>query len=218
MIATVPYIEGKYRQFNSLMFEGTLPEIPIMLSHSRCYPGQVCFTRRRHLLRDDTISDLRLKISTVFDFGEEELEDVIIHEMIHCSILSKGLHDSSAHGRIFRKMMTEINTKFGRHVTISHKISKEQKEEMQARQTRKTRTVALVTLKDGRRGIKVIPRTQRSIARYISGIKRHFSVDNIQLYTSDDPFFAGFPCSSALRIYLLKEEELSRHFTNNIRQ
>lgn len=215
MIATIPYINQKYRLFNTQIFSDALPEIPIALSKSRHYPGQVCFKRHRHLLKGDSVSDLCLKISTLYDFEESDIEDVIIHEMIHCYILTQGLHDSSAHGVVFRRFMSDINSRFGRHITISHRLKKDQAGTIPVEMKPKTRTVALVSLKDGRRGIKVLPGTERSIRAYTSGIRRHFNVDSVKLYRSNDPFFAGFPSSSALRIYLLNEDDIQRHFTNN---
>ena len=135
--------------------------------------------------------------------------------MIHCYILTQGLHDSSAHGVVFRRLMSDINSRFGRHVTISHRLKKDQAGTIPVEMKPKTRTVALVSLKDGRRGIRVLPGTERSIRAYTSGIRRHFNVDSVKLYRSNDPFFGGFPSSSALRIYLLNEDDIQRHFTNN---
>ena len=59
---------------------------------------------------------------------ERLLEDTIIHEMIHYHILSNQLQDTSAHGKLFRKMMDDINARFGRNVTISHKPTEEERE------------------------------------------------------------------------------------------
>ena len=189
MIATIPYINQKYRLFNTQIFSDALPEIPIALSKSRHYPGQVCFKRHRHLLKGDSVSDLCLKISTLYDFEESDIEDVIIHEMIHCYILTQGLHDSSAHGVVFRRFMSDINSRFGRHVTISHRLKKDQTGTIPVEMKPKTRTVALVSLKDGRRGIKVLPGTERSIRAYTTA----FQCGLVKALQEQRPVFRRIP-------------------------
>ena len=197
------------------MFAGKLPMLPIELSNAKTFLGQCVFKIRRLPNGRTEKYDFRLRINTRVDLSEQELEDTVIHEMIHCYILTQGIHDSSAHGVVFRRFMSDINSRFGRHVTISHRLKKDQAGTTPVEMKPKTRTVALVSLKDGRRGIKVLPGTERSIRAYTSGIRRHFNVDSVKLYRSNDPFFGGFPSSSALRIYLLNEDDIQRHFTNN---
>ena len=41
--------------------------------------------------------------------------------MIHYYIAYKGIRDSSAHGKIFRSLMSVVNTRHGRHVSVSVK-------------------------------------------------------------------------------------------------
>ena len=67
--------------------------------------------------------DFRLRINTRIDLPEEEIEDTIIHEMIHYFIEVNKMEDSSAHGPLFLHMMNTINEKFGRHLTVSRKAS-----------------------------------------------------------------------------------------------
>lgn len=209
MVATVEFIEDRYRKFNSLIFEDALPEVRIALSRSARCPGQLCFMRRRRMLREDSISDICLKISRLYDLDEAELEDIIIHEMIHCRILTGGIRDTSAHGREFRRIMAGINGKFGRHVSISYRTGTSGRPACAP--VMKTRTVAIVTLRDGRTGIKVLPAKAESAARYAAGMRRSTNVAGLELIRSDDPFFARFPSSSALRVYLLDEAEIREH-------
>jgi len=51
------------------------------------------------------------RISTVIDLPEREVEDTILHEMIHYYILSNQMQDTSAHGEIFMRMMKDINVR-----------------------------------------------------------------------------------------------------------
>lgn len=121
MKATIPYIQEKFNEFNQQMFDGCLPMLPIKLSKARTFLGILAYRRRRTLSGEIEKYDFRLRISTYHDLPEQELEDTIIHEMIHYYIGIKQLKDTSAHGKIFRKMMKDINERYGRHITISYR-------------------------------------------------------------------------------------------------
>ena len=129
MIPTVEYLEERFDTFNRMCFEGALPRIPIKLSHARTFVGRLVYRpvrnwRGRVVRREDFV----IRISTRFDLPEAEIEDTLIHEMIHYWIAWKDIPDSSTHGREFRRIMQEINTRHGRHLTISHKSTPEEQD------------------------------------------------------------------------------------------
>ena len=132
MKPTVPYLEAKFDEFNALMFGGRLPRIPVALSRAVSYVGLCTYKIRRRLFGKNEYYDFRIRVSTKFDLPEQELEDVLIHEMIHYALRLDGIKDTSAHGKAFRQLKDHINRTYGRHVTISHKLTKEQRELLQA--------------------------------------------------------------------------------------
>ena len=122
MKPTLPYLKEKFAHFNNLIFNGRLPEIPIFLCEVKTFVGQYKSKikyhpdgRREHYLH-------ALRFSTCFDLPERQLEDVIIHEMIHYFIAYNGLHDRSAHGPLFKALMKSVNETHGRSLTISLRI------------------------------------------------------------------------------------------------
>ena len=124
MIATRQFVKDKFFEFNALCFDGALPIVRIRMSRARSYCGML---RSRVLRNKDgrrTHYDFLLLISTAFDLPEAELEDTVLHEMIHYWIYWNELTDTSAHGRLFRAKMKEINERFGRHITISYRVGK----------------------------------------------------------------------------------------------
>ena len=91
MIPTVGYLEERFDTFNAMCFGGALPRIPIKLSKARGFVGRLQYRvkrdwRRRVVGREDFV----LRISTRFDLPEAEVEDTLIHEMIHLWIAWKG--------------------------------------------------------------------------------------------------------------------------------
>jgi hypothetical protein len=83
MKATIPYVEKKFEEFNQLMFDGKLPKLPIELSDAKTFLGLCVYKKRRTILGRTECYDFKLRISTRIDLVEAEVEDIIIHEMIH---------------------------------------------------------------------------------------------------------------------------------------
>lgn len=191
-----------------MCFGGLLPAIPIKLSNAKSFFGKLAYKRKRGLFGKVETYDYVLRINTRYDMSEPELEDTIIHEMIHYYILLNGLKDTSSHGKIFRRMMAEINEKYGRHITISQKLDSKQVEQGVRV---KPRNVAVVRFKDGRMGIKVLPNVPRSIRYYYRNISRLPQIASVELLTSTDPFWSRYPASKSLKVYPLSEEELLAH-------
>ena len=210
MIATHEYVKEKFGEFNRLIFDGKLPLPPICMSNARTFLGACTFKSKRNWLGRTVLYDFKLKISKRLDLPENEIEDIIIHEMIHYYIGVNQMKDSSAHGTLFRQMMSDINRKHGRHITISHKMTTEQRQ-LTVDKTEKWHVVAVVGMKNGRTGIKVLPRVWQSINKYCDGVKRSGEVDEVKLYICKDAYFNRFPTSSALRVYYPPMDELTRH-------
>ena len=213
MKATIPYVEQKFDEFNQLMFGGTLPRIPILLSNAKTFLGQCVYRTRRDRAGNVICYDFRLRISVRLDMPENEVEDTIIHEMIHYYIHYNQLKDNSAHGSLFRKMMDDINRRFHRNITIAHRSTKEQSEELVDTRQR-YHVVAVVTFHDGKVGIKVLPRILQRIVNYYNQVSSVKEVLGVQLYMSNDIFFNRYPNSSALKVHYLDAETIHEHLRN----
>jgi len=209
MKATIPYIEQKFEEFNRQMFGGKLPKIPVELSDAKTFLGQCVFKKRRKPFGKIELYDFRLRINTRVDLLEREVEDTIIHEMIHYYIGYNRLEDTSAHGPLFLGIMNEINRKFGRNLTVSHKSTKEQREQLQDKRSH-YHVIAIVNFHDGRTGIKVLPRVLRSILYYYNNVLANREIASIQLYMSNNVFFNCYPNSSALKVHFLEAVEIKK--------
>ena len=210
MIPTVEYLEERFGTFNELCFDGALPRIPIKLSNARSFVGRLQYRPvrdwRGRVVRKE---DFLLRISTRFDLPEAEIEDTLIHEMIHYWIALEGLKDSSTHGKIFRAKMKEINEKHGRHLTISHRTSPEELD----RDTRVSQHYFCVSkLADGRTAITVAAST------CVSRIRRAFrwssTIRSQAWYSSTDPWFNRFPRCRTPKLFPVDPATLQTHLEN----
>lgn len=210
MEITVPYVKAKFDEYNKLMFNGQLPPLPILLSNAKTFLGACTYRKRRTWTGKMECYDFKLRINTRIDLPEVEVEDTIIHEMIHYYILYNRLEDTSAHGRLFRSMMDCINARFGRHVAVSHRGSAEQREQAIDNRAR-FHVVAVVRFGDGRQGVKVLPRIVQRIAYYYNNVSRLPEVKSIDLYMTNDPFFNRYPNSSSLKVHYVEPHILAEH-------
>ena len=210
MKADIAYVQEKFREFNRLMFGGKLPEPPMTITNAKTYFGVCAFRKHRKWNGRLEYSDFKIRISRRFDLLQEEIDDTIIHEMIHYWIGLFSPADMPGHSPLFRKMMKEINQRFDRNIRVSHRLSAEQLEQTIDNRPKK-HVVARVMLKDGRIGIKVIPCMERHIRRYQRGMMASGKVSSIEFFQTTDPFFNRFPSSSAFTVYFPDPDVLAEH-------
>lgn len=206
MRATLDYISRKFDEFNRLCFGNSLKPIPFRLTSARSFLGQVAFSKRRTLTGKWHYDNFVFKMSTLLDLPEREVEDVILHEMIHYWILSNQLQDTSPHGRIFRTKMEEINSRFGRNISIKYRLTPEQHDSDRGR---RQHIICISRLADGRCGVTVVVKTRLfemwDVMKRFPGVKRQKWVVTV------DPFFNRFPRAMTPKIYPLPESELNEH-------
>lgn len=211
MVATLDYVERKFNEFNNTVFEGQLKPLPFRLSSARTFLGQLRYRRKRSLWGGWKYDNFQFVISAGKEMDERLLEDTIIHEMIHYYILSNQLQDTSAHGKLFRKMMNDINARFGRNVSISHKPTEEERE--QDREIRR-HLVCVSSFADGRVGITIAAQTR--VVMLCREIPKFPGVAECKWYSSMNPFFNRFRRSLTVKIYLLDRDELEKQLADAV--
>ncbi|MDE6023069.1 MAG: SprT-like domain-containing protein [Muribaculaceae bacterium] len=147
MRASIKFLISGFNRFNNEIFGGELP-LPLMhISSARTFMGQFKVERSGSILGKHR-ETYHITLSKRYELEESDLEDVLIHEMIHFLIHYRKIHDTSSHGRQFRTLMNNINRRFNRHITVSHRCTKEQL----ASDTAKSHSIVCIcTMTDGRR-------------------------------------------------------------------
>lgn len=209
MRPTIQYVKDKFDTFNNLLFDGVLPSIPVIITDSKSYYGVFAFKRKTNILGKSYCYDLQMRISRRFDLPENELEDIIIHEMIHYYIYHKNIKDTSKHGMVFVKMMDEINSKYGRNISISKTVNKE----VANSDTRKRlHYVCVSELPDGRLGITVSAETR--IFDIWTDLPKMFQLKKCKWYASFSPYFNRFPRALKPKIYIVEKDELLKNLND----
>ena len=207
MRPTVEYLEERFDTFNRMCFEGALPQIPIKLSNARSFVGRLQYRPVRDWLgRIVRREDFVLRISQRFDLPEAEIEDTLIHEMIHYWIALEGLRDTSTHGELFRAKMKEINGRHGRHLTISHRSTPE---ELDRDTSIRSHHVCVSRLADGRTAVTVAAST--CVPRIRRMLRWSPTVRSGVWFVSQDPWFNRFPRCRTAKLFPVDPDELKAH-------
>ena len=152
-----------------------------------------------------------IEISDNYDYTESQFRDILVHEMIHYYILLNGIRDTSKHGQVFRRMMNDINQKYGRHISISHRSTKEELPE----DTREQPVIICLTqMKSGETGITVCARTR--IFQIYRELPVRFDIAKMTWYYVVAPYFRRYPRSIKAKVYRVDMNELKPHLENAV--
>lgn len=154
MKASLQFLNERFDRFNHTIFKAPLPRPIMHISGAKSFLGQFKAERSGCAA---SVMTYHLTLSDRYDLPEDVLEDTVIHEMIHFKIHHAGLCDTSTHGRIFRRIMNEINSRFGRHITVSHRCTPDQ---LDSDNANVHSIVCVCTMTDGRQLIAKVAQTK----------------------------------------------------------
>lgn len=209
MIPTVDYIKQKFDEYNNLIFEGKLPELPFKLSDARTFLGQITCMREKNTDGTWHYCGFVFRINTKIDLPEEVVQDTIIHEMIHYYIMSNQMQDSGPHGQLFIQKMQEINIRYNRNISVSHKATNEEHDkDTEIRQ----HFICVSRQKNGQRGITIA--TKSKIFQVWDQMVSIPGVAEIKWVISTNPYFNRYPRCTTAKIYRISQDELDNYLSD----
>lgn len=114
MEVTVDIIRKKFKEYNKEFFNNELitPEIRLLKSYLTCG-----YFSCKKIIGKRKLRGQRLEISCYYDWNENDLRNVIIHEMIHYYLAYKHIDNELSHGEAFIKMSKEFNEKYDMNIS-----------------------------------------------------------------------------------------------------
>lgn len=209
MRANVDIVRKMFRRFNTECFGGVLPELPVVESRAGRALGQFVHPVRYPADKPRGIGECEIRISSRYDFPENEVEDIVIHEMIHYYIWYKKLVDTSAHGKIFRTIMNAINTRHCRNINIRHRGSAEQYD---SDNKVRDNIVCVLHLSDGRRAFTICAKSR--IFELYRIFESSSIVRRMEWFWSRDSRLNRFPQVRTPKYFFLPDTELDDYLGN----
>jgi hypothetical protein len=210
MVPSLSFVASSFHKFNATVFSSALPEPKFTLTKARTFQGKLVY-RRKNTLGGEKCYDFEIRVSTLFDLGLQEWEDVVIHEMIHLYIAFSGLCDSSSHGPVFRKIMADVNRRYGRNITVSGHATDEQRGA-----DRQVRAHYLCVAKFSDGCLAVAPVAKSRIFELWDAFGCFPGLASMKWIGSVDPWFNRFPRVMKPKLYATSEEELRPHLKGGV--
>lgn len=205
MKATINFAREKFDEFNERMFGSELPEVPILMSNARTFMGVLRYERRRNWYGRMECVNFRIYLSTRFDLPQNEVEDTLIHEMIHLYIASKNLKDSSVHGKKFREIMARLNRDYGRNITVSHNGDGNT---LATDCHKKAHYICETHWNNGERFITCVTRSK--LFEVNDFFKSHRECVGVRWWFSNDPFFNRYPDCRTPKLFQISLEDYNK--------
>ena len=120
MELTVEILEEKFDEYNKLYFGGRLwwPDEFRLHKSFRCFGWFRC---NQHS-PGSRLRNVIISISRYYDWTEEHLRNVLVHEMLHYKIESSRRIDKNPHVPRFLKLAAEMNKKYGLNIEVHPKL------------------------------------------------------------------------------------------------
>lgn len=100
---TEEFVRSRFMALNKMMFENSLPMPKIRIGKYTRVAGLFLGKGRTGTLT----------VSQCFDYDAATLDEVIIHEMIHCCLWQRGDRGALRHGRAFHRECRRIHDEYG---------------------------------------------------------------------------------------------------------
>lgn len=201
MTPTVELLRAWFADFNVRYFGGALPMPLLKVSNARTTLGQ--FSRRKvrgGLLGLRSADECCISVSRYYDIAERELQNILLHEMIHFSISRGKVRDTSPHGVLFHREMDRLNAQ-GWHISVSTNTKG------WAVSGGKRRSLRCVVVAATSRGC-YIAAVQRPYVRAVDGVlARVGGFEQRRWYYTNDDYFQSLPLVRTPRLRRVGEAE-----------
>ena len=112
-IPTTEYLKQLFDTLNNKYFNGLLPETDVLTVDSDDFVGHYEFEYGPCGFLDISV----ISISIHYQYTEQLLRDVMMHEMLHCYVASVHKWNRFTHHGLWKKRAEEFNSRYGFNIT-----------------------------------------------------------------------------------------------------
>lgn len=199
MEVTIDFIKSSFDKFNIEYFKGALLTPLFEISHCRNALGD--FRRRGNLYR--------IRISDYYIRQQRDIEQTLLHEMIHL-FQSQFKYRDRSHGETFKDKAFEINNKGGWYISRTSNVKGCQVNPKYAKkETSKPKAYYMMVYKSVTGKYFLFRMALRSMSKWVDTVANYRpSVIQFATFTSNDEEFESYPsCRTTARgSYITKEQ------------
>ena len=122
MEVTEKVLEKKFDECNKIYFNNGLP-YPFFSIFCKKKPFAKFTYLKKKKNGENVLVYKKISVSIYYDFTEEQLRDMIVHEMIHYFIAYNDIKDNKEHGKIFLSIAERLNSEFGLNIEKTRSTS-----------------------------------------------------------------------------------------------
>lgn len=119
MIISEFNILAAFQSFNHKYFNDELPIPKVVIRHSYRTLGYF----HCELDWNGGIIDPIIEMTDNYDYTESQFRDILVHEMIHYYLVYNGKDKRCHHGKEFKKMSNDFNSRYGMNITSTIDLS-----------------------------------------------------------------------------------------------
>lgn len=113
MIITVQKMKEVFAYCNKMYFGGKMARPKLSTGRSTYYLARTYCIPNYKTRR---CGGIQIRFSEMFDFTEEDLINVMCHEMIHLNLYRRFIIEKGGHGPRWHQMANELNEKYGLNI------------------------------------------------------------------------------------------------------
>lgn len=208
----IQWLKDNFRTFNARYFDSLLPEPRFYIGRSKTRLGSLSYKRgliwgRKPFFRSSIVmrgkgEAFTLTMSNYFDQTEYQFRNVLLHEMIHLSIASSGVKDTSSHGIVFRGLMDRLNRE-GWHIQVTTPMNGTPKAYTGSTNIIRQYLVLGIVMDNGKHFLSSVnPKFARQLNVQLQAVPH---LRQYAWFTTSDRWFEDFPKVRSLRGRLINE-------------
>lgn len=201
------YLYRKFKEYNELYFEGQLPPIELRTDTALRRLGAFLYPKRCQDRNPETVKRCRISVNRRYDLPESEVEDTLIHEMIHYYVWYHRLDGEPPHGPAFCRQMERINALSGRCMKIRGNLTSDQRA---TDRERRPNYICVSFWNDGHIAVTVCAKSR--VFDIHGALSRYPLVKRVEWYWSLDTWFNRFPRVITPKAFRLSQEDYDSRF------
>lgn len=206
MEVTIQFLTDSFKTFNQTYFKNELLTPRFEITHVKSYLGQYHW---EYSYDDRIFYDSVIRISDYYMRDETELQQTLLHEMIHLYIRQNRIKDTRPHGNVFHTIAHRLNMEGGFHIASTNSVKG-----CGLRDKSKKETYHVACYKMGRNGRYFSFVFNQNYLEYYQHLFDHNPqrYQNVFMFTStDDKKYAHYPkCRTSIRGYYIDFDEFNK--------